>query len=192
MKRSVPVLPVLAAATLLTVAGCATEEPGIADPQTSSSAASSTSTNGSPNQPGGISASIDPCALITPAEDLTEYGRFSTGPASNDEAPGETSCSWQKEREDPLDESLIVGLIVRANQSVGTVNDVGGGVTDGEINGRTAAEAPNPQFHDCTLAIELDADSRIDVLVTAMDDVNAACEVAREVAYLVEPRLPKA
>ncbi|EHR59914.1 hypothetical protein SaccyDRAFT_1001 [Saccharomonospora cyanea NA-134] len=100
-------------------------------------------------------------------------------------------CSWQKEKQDPLEDGLVIGLAVRDAQSIDALTDVGGGVNAGSINGRKAAEAPNPSMGGCTLAVAIDDDSRIDVNV-ATEEVNAACDVAREVAYLVEPRLPKA
>jgi hypothetical protein len=190
MTRSVLLLPVLAAVAFA-ASGCTNEEPGIADPQPEYSTSLSTSPPSSTDT-NGTGSSLEPCSLLDPAEDLSEYGRFTSKPGSNDEGASEKICSWQKQRDDALDESLVVGLVVRGAQSVETVNDVGGGVNKGEVNGRAAAEAPNPQFHDCTLAMELDAGSRIDVVVSGMDDVNAACDVAREVAYLVEPRLPEA
>ncbi|MGW9478865.1 DUF3558 family protein [Saccharomonospora azurea] len=135
-------------------------------------------------------AQLNPCSLLDAASDLSEVGTFA-GPTRKDRA-GARSCVWQLERDNPAGEGLVIALDVRDDQTVDSLTDVGGGVRPGAINDRTAAEAPDPASNDCTLAIELDTTSRIDVGIAAMDDVNAACEVAREVAYLVEPRLTKA
>jgi hypothetical protein len=136
------------------------------------------------------SLSIDPCSLLDPAEDLQQYGNFTPRQESSEEMSDAETCSWQLQKQDPLDDGLVVGVGVRARQDIASVTDVGGGVNRGEINGREAAEAPDPNLGGCTLAIALSEDSRVDITAVA-EEVNAACDVAREVAYLVEPRLPE-
>ncbi|MER7116092.1 DUF3558 family protein [Saccharomonospora azurea] len=185
MTRSISLLSALAAVVLF-AAGCASDEPGIAEtgPQ-SSGAVPAPSSSESPTPP------VDPCTLMNPAEDLKQYGSFSPRQDSAKEMADAEVCSWQRKKDDPLEDGLVIGLAVRAEQGIDTVTDVGGGVNPGEINGREAAEAPDPNLGGCTLAIALTESSRVDVTAAA-EEVNAACEVAREVAYLVEPRLPKA
>lgn len=84
-----------------------------------------------------------------------------------------------------------MALDVRDNQMIDTLKDVGGGVESSEINGRPATQADNPTFGDCTLAMQLDDRSRIDVGVTGPNDTNTTCQVAQDVAYIIEPRLPE-
>lgn len=185
MTRSIS-LPSALAAVVLLAAGCASDEPGIAETGTQSTGALLP-----PSSSESPSPSVDPCALLRPAEDLKEYGSFSPRQDSGKDMADAVVCSWQRRKENPLEDGLVVGLAFRAAQSVDTVTDVGGGVNSGEINGREAAEAPDPNLGGCTLAIALSESARIDVTVVT-EDVNAACDVAREVAYLVEPRLPTA
>jgi hypothetical protein len=186
MKRRSFFYPVLAIIAL-TGTACNDTSEGFATsgPETSSQRTSSTSGSSRPDN-----ASVDPCSLLDATSDLSEVGTFE-GPTRKDRA-GARSCVWQLERDNPAGEGLVIALDVRDDQTVDSLTDVGGGVQPGAINDRTAAEAPDPASNDCTLAIALTESSRIDVGIAAMDDVNAACEVAREVAYLVEPRLPKA
>ncbi|MEY7970584.1 DUF3558 domain-containing protein [Saccharomonospora xinjiangensis] len=183
--------PLMLTGILLLGTGCGSTSGGIAQPTPASTSpqASHTASDASPPGDEPISLSIDPCSLLDADTDLAEVGTFQ-GPDRKDRA-GARSCTWQLEPENAAAEGLVIALDVRDDQTVDDLTDVGGGVKQGEINNRPAAEAPDPAYEDCTLAIELDAASRIDVGIAAMDDVNDACDVARDIAYLVEPRLPK-
>lgn len=189
MTRSLSLLPTLAAVVLV-ASGCTNEEPGVAEPGPPSGSSMTTSgTSQESTEP--LSASVDPCAVITPEEDFKQYGNFSPRQETSEDMASARVCSWKRDKQDPLDDRLIIGLAVRDDQSVDTVNDVGGGVNTGLINKREAAEAPNPVTGGCTLAVAIEDHSRVDINVLS-EDVNDACDIAREVAYLVEPRLPKA
>lgn len=188
MNRCSPLLAALVAA-LITNTACTNSQNGHAHSGPiveNTTSAAITTPNTPPAEP--VSTSIDPCTLLDPEQDLTTYGQFKE--PQYKELAGARSCSWQRAKANPLDESLLIGLDIRDGQTVKTMNDVGGGVNPGEINGRPAAEAPSPQYHECTLGLGLDDQSRIDVGIVGPDDVNDACQVARDIAYLIEPRLP--
>jgi hypothetical protein len=181
-------LPALALLVLTTACGDGAD--GIAQPNPSTgSTKQSQSFSTAPAEP-GLSATLDPCELLAPDEDMAQHGSFHEGRYA--EAAGARLCSWQRQDDAATKSGLVISVGVRDSQAVDTMTDVGGGINAGEINGRSAAEAPDPQYGSCTLAVAVDDHSRVDIGITAMDDVNAACDVAREVAYLVEPRLPKA
>jgi hypothetical protein len=86
---------------------------------------------------------------------------------------------------------LGVSVDVRDKQGTDTVNDMGGGIQRGEVNGRTAVRIPDPGGATCTLALAVSSASRVDVGVVGPYDTNESCKIATDVAYLVEPKLPK-
>ncbi|WP_247648659.1 DUF3558 domain-containing protein [Saccharomonospora xinjiangensis] len=187
MTRPITLLATFATA-ILAASGCAAEQPGVAEP---TPRPPSTAISEAPSQAAEpLSELVDPCAVIQHEKDLKEYGEFAPRQESSKDMAGARACSWKRKKQDPLEDTLIIGLAVRDKQSVDAIADVGGGINAGEINGRTAAEAPDPTSGGCTLAIAIDDGSRIDVNVLS-EDVNDACDVARDIAYLIEPRLPK-
>lgn len=167
--------------------GCASGERGIAEPGVSETASRGSSGDSAvPSTTEPISLAIDPCGLLS-ADDLADYGKFE---AEERQIGSARSCFWQRSSKGHQEVSTF-SLNVRDSQSVETVNDVGGGVVEGEVNGRPAAVAEDPQNGSCTIAMKLDDNSRIDVTITTPPNRDeGSCEFGKEVAYLIEPRLP--
>lgn len=176
-----------AIAVLAGAVGCSTTEEGSATPNVTSTLEQSSSTPLESPTHASLSLSVDPCEL-TSVEDLNTYGEFiDVGPR---EAGDARSCVFQQSARGG-NQSFVVALNVRDTQSVDTVADVGGGVTKTEVNGRTAARSANPNLGDCTFAMEIDDQSRIDVSVNGLSSIDDTCPIAEGVARLIEPRLPK-
>jgi hypothetical protein len=177
-------LVVLSAALLGGIAGCSSEESGFAE-----SGNSNFPTPGSSSETSdvAISQSVEPCDLLS-VGDLIGYGDFSEG--EYEEVGGARTCYWQLSSKGGV-EGFIVSLNVRDAQNVDSMNDVGGGVDKYDIGGRVAARVVNPQFGDCTIALAIDSQSRVDVVVNGLSSVDDSCPVAEEVAGKVEPRLPE-
>jgi hypothetical protein len=173
----------LAALALLVLSGCSASEAGHAQPAQSVGKRE----RHSPEPGSGVP---EPCALLNATKDLASYGTF-RGPEVA-ELGGARSCSWKLIRKNPADEGLVVSLDVRDEQSIGSMNDDGGGIQTGDVNGRSASRAPNPETGDCTMGLALTQHSRIDVGISSISDVDKSCRIAQEVAYIVEPRLPDA
>lgn len=171
------------------LSGCSSEDPGIAEPASSVSKIPTVSSSAVPDENSAAPASrvLEPCELLS-ASDLAEYGEFSDGEYK--ELAGARSCSWQLSNRGGVD-GFVVALNVRDSQSVDTMNDVGGGVDEYDINGRAVARAANPRFYDCTIGVEVDARSRVDVTVNGLSSTDETCSIAEDVARLVEPRLPE-
>lgn len=180
-------LKVFAAVVLMGfVSGCTSDEKGIAGPRDSVSVSPSYSTTSAPESSGAISISIDPCEILS-SEDLASYGKFESKQRT---LGGARSCLWQRSIEGSQGVATF-SLNVRDAQSIETVNDVGGGVLEGEVNGRPAAVAENPHSGSCTVAMKIDDNSRIDVTITTPPNRDeGSCQFGEEVAYLIEPRLP--
>ncbi|MEY7971288.1 DUF3558 domain-containing protein [Saccharomonospora xinjiangensis] len=175
---------VTCAALLLAVVGCSGGEKGLARPQTSS-AISSVGTTTGPSSSASLSASLHPCDLLS-AEDLIEVGKFDS---KYKEGGGARSCYWQRNFENGGDGFLFT-VSVRDAQSLETLRDDDEEFQQTEVNQRPAASSKDPEFGDCTFAMKIDGSSRVDINVAGDDRSDAACDVARAIANLVEPRLP--
>jgi hypothetical protein len=181
------VLPL--AAIVLVVTGCTSTQAGTPSPAATTSSGAATSGT-SPAGPGGATTtSLDPCSLLL-ASDLTSYGTF-IGPNKREEF-GARSCGYVTQVKNSSDPQLGVDVNVRDTQTVDALNDLGGGITQGKVNGRRSAlAAGSPDLGSCVLAMAVGTSSRVDVFITSATDTKQACDVATKVADTVEPRLPK-
>jgi hypothetical protein len=182
------VLPVAAGALLL--AGCTDTRNGTPSPAGSATSAPSTGESNSADPGSATTTSLEPCTLLTPA-DVTAYGTFKAG---EEKKLGKArDCSYQKQRTDASEEGGIIGVAIRDDAPLDSVNDTGGGIKDLDINGRKAKQASSQSPLGCTVALGVGDKARVDVNVTAVDAVEKACQMATEVATkAVEPKLPKA
>ncbi|SFW50824.1 DUF3558 family protein [Amycolatopsis australiensis] len=181
-------LPLVAGGALL--AGCTSTQQGTASPaQSSTAGGGETSAPESSSAAGGGTQSItDPCTLLEKG-DLATYGDFNE--PENKTLGTARVCKYQKKIASASDKSMVVGVNVRDDARADQLNDQGAGVSDKDVNGRKAKEAPETQGVGCTLALPV-GDSRVDVLVTAVGSTDEACQIAETVAKTaVEPRLPK-
>jgi hypothetical protein len=175
-----------AVALMGSVSSCASDEKGIAEPQDSANVSHGHSSTSAPSSAEAISMSIDPCEVLS-SDDLAGYGKFES---KEENLGGARSCFWQRSAEGGQDAAGF-SLNVRDSQSIEAVNDVGGGVVTGEVNGCRVAVAANPNSGSCTVALKIDDNSRIDITITTPPDRDDdPCQFGEEVAYFVEPRLP--
>ncbi|OQO93233.1 hypothetical protein B1813_12015 [Saccharomonospora piscinae] len=182
------VSPATLAATfliLITISGCSNGECGYAEPH----ASAGTSLSELPaTVPSSVleSASIDPCELIS-VVDLADVGEFDS---EYKEGGGARSCFWQADFESGSGGfTFTVG--VRDSQGIDTVNDIGNGVKQREVNQRAAVSTQDPASGDCVMALRLDDSSRVDVTVLGGSEVNNSCEIAEIISGILEPRLPE-
>ncbi|WP_158559818.1 DUF3558 family protein [Prauserella sp. PE36] len=178
------ILPVVA---LALSAGCSQNEPGSA---LTSDTPASTQHSGASNAPtsapsNASTASIEPCSLLSFA-DVSSFGTFKERP-EEDEGLGARSCTYYPERTDAA-RLPTVGVDVRDDQDVDSVNDEGLGINTGELNGRNLAQVP--AHGGCIIALGVGAGSRVDVAVTGLD-TDASCDLVGRVAEIVEPKLPE-
>lgn len=181
-----PVLALGVGALLLT--GCTSEKAGtgVPAPSSTSSGAASSAPSGSAVSGGASTASIEPCSLVN-AADFASYGTF--GEPVKAELAGARACTLVRQIASASEKTLTIGVGVRDAQGIDTVNDAGGGITPGKVNGRQAVQAPG-STNSCTLALAVGSASRVDVNVVGTT-ASQACEVAAKAADIVEPKLPK-
>lgn len=181
------ILVVLGSVLLIGVASCSSEESGVAELQHSELPMASESGSSNETSAAPVSQSIEPCELLS-VNDLVGYGDFNEG--EYEEVGEARTCYWQLSSKGGV-EGFIVSLNVRDSQSVDSVNDVGGGIDEYEVDGRAAARVANPRFGDCTIALAVDSQSRVDVVINGLSSVDESCPIAEDVAGLVEPHLPE-
>ncbi|GHG05781.1 MULTISPECIES: DUF3558 domain-containing protein [Amycolatopsis] len=182
------VLPVAAGALLL--AGCTDTRTGTPSAAGSATSAPSTGESSSADPGGATTTSLEPCTLLT-AADVAAYGTFKDG--EEQKLGSARVCRYQKQRTDASEEGGIIGVAIRDDAPLASVNDTGGGIKDLEVNGRKAKQASSQSPLGCTVALGVGDNARVDVNVTAVDTVEKACQMANDVATkAVEPKLPKA
>ncbi|WP_158559819.1 DUF3558 family protein [Prauserella sp. PE36] len=174
---------------LVLLTACSSSEPGSAE-LISDTSANQPQGPGSPSMSnqdadGTTTSSLEPCTLLT-KDDISSFATF--------EDPEETAmggargCDFYPVRTDASDLPSI-GVAVRDRQSVDNANDEGLGTSTGELNGRQVTQVPTRG--GCIIAMAVGDRSRVDVTVTGLD-TQVSCDVAGQVAEIIEPRLPAA
>ncbi|MCP2179250.1 DUF3558 family protein [Prauserella alba] len=165
--------------------GCS---PGVEGQPEGSQTEKATASSLAPSSPSSADslAGIDPCSLLK-ANELSKYGNFPQG------SPGNVGvgkqCDFQKTREGAADSTLVVSVNVRADQGLDDAQDMGQGVERAENDGREYARIPSEG--SCTIAIGVSESSRVDVYAGTTAGTQKSCEIADEVAAMVEQKLPQ-
>ncbi|EID53737.1 Protein of unknown function (DUF3558) [Saccharomonospora xinjiangensis XJ-54] len=176
----------ISALALLGLVGCSATEHGSAEPRVESSQQQKSSGSVEPAPGESLSLSVDPCELLS-VEELKPHGEFID--AGRRELGGARSCVYQRSARGGH-QGFVVALNVRDSQGIESVADAGGKVTESAVGERNAVQSANMSVGDCTVAMEIDDSSRIDVSVNGLPSVDVTCPIAEDVARLVEPRLP--
>jgi hypothetical protein len=177
-------------ALVLGLGGCSSETPGDARPgdDTGSGGAppfpaeSESSTTDEPTETdteGGDTADLRPCELLS-AEDLTALDLPASG--EEDEIGPARRCQWQTSGSHTVSVGILDELGIDQVQSQGPTEEL-------SVGSHEALRYVGV-VGTCGVAIAVSDSSRVDVLGTAGGDMNQACEIANQVAELVEPKLP--
>ncbi|MFE2753731.1 DUF3558 family protein [Actinosynnema sp. NPDC059335] len=168
---------VLASAVLgMVVTGCTTE--GTPTPGTTGSTptetAAATTTGTKPSTGGDALADFDACEALRSASGLNLTEIEADGKACDAEFSATTSVT------------------VKAQPSLKIDDAVGKELSDITVGSRKAklVKAPSSES-SCLVAIEVTADSRVDVGASANASQAEACDAATAVANAIEPKLPK-
>jgi hypothetical protein len=181
------VLPVAAGVFLL--AGCTSTQDGTASPANSESAAPTSGGSSSADPGSATTSSLEPCTLLT-ASDVSTYNTF--GDAKDEKLGSARVCRYQHKTATASEEGMFIGVAIRDDAPLDSVNDTGNGVKDLQVNGRAAKEASGNAPLGCTVALGVGDKARVDVNVTGVNTIEKACQTAEDVATkVVEPKLPK-
>lgn len=190
-KRYINAVPLLALTAVLV--GCSSSESGSAEPDDSSQpdasgVPSSSAVSPSPGSETQLS-SIDSCSLLT-AEELREFGEFEEG--VNKIVGSGRVCEWKEVRDSEGRSATLIATI-RENGGLDTIEDQGFGLRNGKTNttGREVKEIPTSI--GCVVAVAVNEGQRVEVGTSKLGgglDKQEACQMAGEVAELIDPKLP--
>lgn len=176
------------ALAVVSVSSCTSDEGGTPVPTGESTPTSSSGADSEPSSPAGTSvalAGIDPCSLLSDAE-IAAYGNF--GEPAPQNHGDDRSCNWQTQQ--GSGDSIGISVDIRNSQGVSDANDAGLGIDTTEVGGRQVARIPT-QTGGCIIAIGVTESSRVDVRSNAFDN-QKSCDIADDLAGIVEPKLPEA
>jgi hypothetical protein len=185
VNRRLVVLPVLAVAAMLTLAGC-NNNPGTTGGSTGQPG--SGGGNGSPSSSNNASgtASLKPCSLLT-AADISQ-NQLGSGKSSN--GNGARSCDWQNTTANNY-AGYTLAVDVRDHQGLKDINSEGYNVTDDNIGSHQGKQLKQNPGSGCGVVIGVTNSSRVDVVATdSSGDAATSCNLANQFAKLVEPNLP--
>lgn len=190
VKRGLSLITGAAAGTII-LGGCSDAQTGHAVPNTGDGATSQTS---APAPSTGTStdttlAAIKPCDLLT-SQEAAQFKAQGPGQVGDTQASGSTSaCGWHGRS--ASDASVSFGIDIRASQGVDELQANGGTISDGKVNSRTARELQTVNA-GCIVALAVTPDSRVDVSAVVVGDDNStqSCQIASNIANIVEPKLP--
>lgn len=193
MMRSFRMRGALAAmpCALVLLAGCAEVEAGSPvagnTPTPQETTTPTTPPSSTPNTPGENDLrSVNPCTLLT-EEELNQFGEFEKPRLR--ERSRKQSCEVDgKFSNDEVSPSL--GFVVRYYKGVYEFRDLGGGLERGQISsGREFVREETLPDLNCTMALAIGENSRFDIMVIG-EKQRHPCDVAEEMAELIDPKLP--
>jgi len=192
VKRSILVVSVLVALTGSLMA-CKSETPGL--PGASSNTGTTSANGGGPFSETETSgptikssaagapplANMKACSLLTSA-DVSSFGVGSTG-KEDDSIKGSRDCSYQKSG------SFTIGATIYDEVGIKDVTDRGT-LTQLTVGSHEAVQGMS-SGGVCAIALKTSETSRVDATGNAVADDKKACDLARQVAEIVEKKLPK-
>jgi hypothetical protein len=174
---------VVLAMVAVAVSACTNQSSGQPVPGSNTSTSESPGTSsGSSSQPTGsgeVFDSIKPCELLS----ASELQRLHADPGTSS---SDNSCKWS------IPGTGAFGVTLRADQSLNDIDAGQGTLSDDSVGSRKAkrlSDAAGPG--GCLIAIEVGSRARTDVEAAARTDTAKACDLAGQIAGLIEPRLPK-
>lgn len=187
MKRRLATMPVLAAAVVGLVA-CGVPTNGVATPAVKASRGGSAPTS---EAPAGASASplasIQPCKVLSQA--VLDQLQVHFTKSGEDSA---RYCDYQKLVDENGNNGWTIGVDVRDDQSLDSVNTDGYTVTSDPIGSHQAKElTAMPDVRgSCITVLGVGPTARVDLTANATTDTQQACQVVHIMAEAVEPDLP--
>lgn len=159
-------------------------------PETGTSSMHESSPTSSLGPPGTRSGknieSVRPCSLLTDTE-LARFGEFEEG----NYRPYGTgrNCTWNGVRESASEKVPLVDLIIQDNAGIDVVPDLGGGLRSGRTNGTGREVVQTSNDGGCVVSVAVGEGSRVDVVVS-YPDAGQACDMANQLAEIIDPKLP--
>jgi hypothetical protein len=169
------------------LAGCAEKTPGTALPGPETTTTTTTTTSEEPPPSSTGSSGDSPLADVAPCDLLTADGAaaMKAGAGAEREVGEARTCRWRVEGA-TLDDSFTLDLALYAERGIDDVQ--GTNVQQKTIGSHEAVTFTDPTGL-CVVSIAAGATSRVDTLATG-GDAQRGCQLAAQLADLVEPQLP--
>lgn len=188
MRRLALLVPVLVALIGGTTA-CSGKTNGSAipgsttEPQSTGSTPTGRTTSGRPTS-GNQLAGKDPCSLLTSA------GQAQLGVSGGEkrDVGSARTCRWRLRGPDVtliFDVGITEKFGIKDLPADLTINPLP------NVGSRKAVQNPAKQGGACSVIMDVTDSSRVDTTVVAGTDVQKACDLALQMAKLVEPELPR-
>lgn len=164
------------------VSGCSTNEPGTPSPGTNTATSASETDTPPTSTSAGSGASL---ATYKPCDELNAVAS----------QLGLTSIAEDGTQECKARYATTVAVRVKAFRDIGLDKVEGGpnAVFSDTSVGSRKAKLVKKAFSDsaCAVALQVTANSRVDVVASANISLDEACDAATKVATAIEPKLPK-
>ncbi len=179
-------VPIMAVAALM-LAGCSQETPGDASPGPDSGTdrpgipTGGLPTETEPTEPAGESGTADlkPCELLA-GDELTQLSLGGEG--VEDEVAGQRGCLWTASGSHTVTVSIADDFGLDDVQSSGPTTEM-------KVGSHDAVQSTGG-VSSCAINLGVTETSRVDVISAANGDEAKACDIAKQAAELVEPKLP--
>lgn len=189
MKR-LAVASVLAAAVFGLVA-CTSSTDGGANPssgggQTTTGSGGGGTTTTSGGGGGSPLAALQPCNLVSGSEQTQlQVSQSQSGTES-----GARYCAWQRPVDASGQNGYVVSVDLRDSQGMDSVNTGGYDVTSETVGKHQGKQLKATASAGCIVVIGVSATSRVDVTATDGTATTSSCQIANQLANVVEPQLP--
>jgi hypothetical protein len=194
VNRRLAVLPLFAAAVFglaacnNTTTGTGTAAPtgGGGAPTSSDGGSSASSTDGGSSGGSDSLAAVQPCSLVSSSA-LTQY---QLSPSGTGNAGDARSCTYSRPVDINGNNGASVSIDVRDHQGLKDIVQTGYTMSDDKIGNHQGRQGQLNAGGGCFVAIGVDNSTRVDVQVSAGSDATQACQLANNLAKVVEPQLP--
>jgi hypothetical protein len=179
--RALALVPTLGLA-VLGVVGCSSGVTGTPTPTADPSASTTTQQSSSATTTPSVSASIDPCKLLT-AQEATQLNLVPDGRKDIGVDQGYSrGCRWHEVGQ------YTVDFAVYDHVGLDTIGGNGQPVTNHPVGSHDGRQSFGPTG-SCGISLAISPSSMVDVSASVGTEVQN-CQVASQYATLVEPRLP--
>jgi hypothetical protein len=177
---------VLLFVSVLGLAACSQTTTGSGSPTTTGGGQPDTSGVGTTSSGAGSGLkSIQPCALLGAAV----VSQYQLSLSDTTPGTGARPCNWQNTT-DNNGIGYTVEIDIRDSQGIKDYIPAGDTLSSDNVGRHQGLQAKASAGGGCDVTIGVTDSSRVDVQLVAGTDTNRACDLANQLAKLVEPQLP--
>jgi hypothetical protein len=171
-----------------TTTGQGTAEPTVNTSQSQQGGGGSAPTSSDTGGSGGSASttSLQPCDLLS----SSVQSQFGLSKSDSISIPGARPCNWRKNVDENGLNGLSVEIDVRDQTGLKDAVTTGFTVTPDNVGSHQGEMLRLNAGGSCVVTLGVGDSARVDVVIAAGTDTNRACDVANQLAKVVEPQLP--